>query len=373
MQTLKTLPTSDTVSYHLLELIAISGEFPTDQLKRIAGGNAYKEVVVTRLKKQRLVRTVYRDGLRGLRLTPTAKKHLLANNDVRFFSSLSGDSETNHPNTDPARRLRLHRIAAATVTMQNAGVQIFRDEKPDVFAPVMEESELRTVLSPAFYNSREIKEIGTVFVKIKGARSVGVLLTASTVFVVYNLGDSLMKWEYKAEMRTKALMKTVFCRERLTGYSSEDIQGLLLADRMELCADILTNTADKQYFLLDGNYDRFLFLTNDHRGERILAMLCEPYLEERLIFLLKSDLLDEDPGLTIENDGFTQDGKPVLFAYTCDLPRIKRFDTALNLREREGVIICFDFQKPALSAACGKQITFQTIDFEKWERSFFET
>ncbi|MFQ8953530.1 MAG: hypothetical protein ACLR56_11295 [Oscillospiraceae bacterium] len=42
-------------------------------------------------------------------------------------------------------------------------------------------------IAPAFYNSREIKEIGTVFVKIKGARSVGVLLTPQDILVVYNM------------------------------------------------------------------------------------------------------------------------------------------------------------------------------------------
>lgn len=78
----------------------------------------------------------------------------------------------------------------------------------------MEETDSLSVTAPAFINSREIKEMGTVFAKIRGARSVGVLLTPADVFVVYDLGNSLMKWEYKSEMRTKALMKTVLCRER---------------------------------------------------------------------------------------------------------------------------------------------------------------
>ena len=137
------------------------------------------------------------------------------------------------------RRQRLHRIAEATITIQNSGSAVFRDEKPYVFSPYWNDDINLEIVSPAFYNSREIKEIGTAFVKIKGARSVGVLLTPKDVFVVYNLGNALMKWDYKSEMRTKALMKTVLCRERLTGYSGEDIKGLLLADGMELCYEIL--------------------------------------------------------------------------------------------------------------------------------------
>lgn len=35
----------------------------------------------------------------------------------------------------------------------------------------------------------------------------------------------------------------------------------------------------------------------------------------------------------------TPDGAPVLFAYDCDLPRIRRFDTALRLQDRYGILI----------------------------------
>lgn len=366
------LPDNDTVSHNLLELIAVSGEFPTHLIDRIAGGRTYKETVVTTLKRQGFVRTYYRDGLRGLRLTRLAKHSLLSLNPQRFEFSLTGSSDTNHIKSDLPRRQRLHRIAEATITIQNSGSAVFRDEKPYVFSPYWNDDINLEIVSPAFYNSREIKEIGTAFVKIKGARSVGVLLTPKDVFVVYNLGNALMKWDYKSEMRTKALMKTVLCRERLTGYSGEDIKGLLLADGMELCYEILSGVGGKQHFLLDGNYENFYYLTNDYKGERVLATLCNPLLDARLKEILMSDLEEQDIGLTIENDAFEQDGTPVLFGFYCDLPRIKRFDTALSLQDKEGVIICFDFQKEVLSRYCCENITFKTINFDKWERSFFE-
>ena len=30
------------------------------------------------------------------------------------------------------------------------------------------------------------------------------------------------------------------------------------------------------FFMLDGSYEHFLYLTNDHQGEVILALLCDP-------------------------------------------------------------------------------------------------
>ena len=367
-----TLPDTDTISMNLLELIAISGELPMHLIDRTVGSSSYKEKVVTSLKLQKLIKTYYRDSLRGLRLTNSAKLKILESNPGRFEFALTGNSDTNHIKGDLPRRQRLHRIAEATVTIQNAGIEIFRDEKPDVFSPYWTEDIDLEITSPAFYNSREIKEIGTVFVKIKGARSVGVLLTVHDVLVVYNLGNALMRWDYKSEMRTKALMKTVLCRERLPEYSGEDIKGLLLADNMDLCYEILNGDGGKQHFLLDGNYENFYYLTNDYKGERILATLCSPNLDARLKEILMSDLEDGNSSLNIENDAFEEDGTPVLFGFYCDLPRIKGFNTALSLREKDGVIICFDFQKEALEKYCYEGITFKTISFDKWERSFFE-
>lgn len=364
-------PGKDTIAYRLLGLVAVLGEFPTDQLLRLSGGDSYKANVVKSLKAHRLLRTYYADGLRAYRLTSHAKTFLTADNPDRFSVALTGAAETNHIKSELTRRLRLHRIAEATVTMQNAGVRVFRDEKPAVFTPEWEETT--EIEIPAFYNSREIKALGTVFVKIHGARSVGVVLTGKEILVVYNLGHSLMKWCYKAEMRTKALMKTVLCRERLPNlYSPDAVQGLLLGNNMDLATEILACESGKQYFLLDGNYEHFYYLTNDRKGERLLSLLCHEELRERLDDILLADLYEADESMTIENDALDENGLPVLLAYTCDLPRIKRFNTALCLQNKTGTVICFDFQKGALRRGCSENVRFQTIDFLKWERSFFE-
>lgn len=366
------LPGRHTAGYHLLELIAISGEFPTDLLSRLPGGNSYKENVVKALKSRHLLRTFYKDGLRGYRLTAKAKELLAADQPNRFLSSLTGSAETNHIRSEPLRRVRLHRIAETLVTMQNAGAAIYSDEKPDIFSPVWTEDIRYSMQFPAFYHSREVKELGTVFVKIKGARSVGVLLTESAAFVVYNLGDALMKWQYRAEMRTKALMQMVLCRERLPElYEQESVKGLLFGSSMELAASVLSGDGGKQYFLLDGSYEHFYFLTNDRRGEKILRLLCNAELSEKLDSILLADLDERDKRLPLENDAVDSGGNPVLLSYACDLPRIKRFDTAVRLQNRTGTVICFDFQEDALRRCCGERVQFQTIDFEKWERRFF--
>ena len=85
-----------------------------------------------------------------------------------------------------------------------------------------------------------------------------------------------------------------------------------------------------------------------------------------------ADLYESETAANLENDAFDKDGNPVLLSYFCDLPRIKRFDTALQLQKKNGTLICFDFQKETLERYCSNRVVFQTIDFQKWERSFFD-
>ena len=63
--------------------------------------------------------------------------------------------------------------------------------------------------------------------------------------------------------------------------------------------------------------------------------------------------------------------RQVLFGYFCDLPRIVRFNTALELMERPGTLICFDFQADVLRRYCSDRVHLQTIDFTKFEGRLF--
>ncbi|MDD4509902.1 MAG: hypothetical protein PHY23_03185 [Oscillospiraceae bacterium] len=375
MSNKQTLPTNQTKPLLLLTLTALSGEFPTNQADRL-GSSTYMENVVKDLKREGLLRTYYKDRLRGYRLTAKAKALLLAAYPDRFDFFLMGNSETNQPKSEITRRLRLHRIAESLVTMQGAGVLIFRDEKPEVFYPESAQriSPLR-IDAPAFYNSREVKELGTEFVKIRGARMVGVLLTGSNAFAVYNPGSARCRWEYKSEMRTKALMKTVLCQQRLAGqYAPDAVQGILLGGSMEMAYELLTGqeTGQRNYFVLDGNYDNFHYIPNNHDGEVILKILCDAERSAELQSVLSENLLPRTTGSHIENDGFDRQGNPVLFAHTLDLPRIARFHHALQLQGRSGTIICFDFQAEVLKRYCKAQVSFETISLKKYEGRFLK-
>lgn len=123
---------------------------------------------------------------------------------------------------------------------------------------------------PAFYGSREIKEMGMEAIKIRGSRMTGVLLALSGVFLVYNCGPYAAVMDYRAEQRAQVLMELVLCRRRFPGqYGGCGVSGLLFGNGLESFYQILTDRDSRSrcFFLLDGNYRHFYYFTNDRRGK----------------------------------------------------------------------------------------------------------
>ena len=351
------LPAQNTLSYLLLTLTALCGEYPISQISRLPGGPAYLESMVTSLRQSGLLHTFSKDGLRGLRLTSPAKRLLLADPPQWFSDYLTASSEPNKLKSELSRRLRLHRMAEILTIMHNADIPAFPWEKAPFSAMVGQNAE-----SPAYYTSREIKEIGPQGTKIRGSRATGILLTDDGVFLTYNTAKAQMKWEYKAELRFKALLQT-------EGVMPDaEISGIVFGSAMEQLP-ILMQPDARSYFLLDGSFPHFYYLTNDRYGEAILRLLCDPQHCRTLDAILADGLYERIPNWLVENDAIDSAGNPVLFAYTCDFPRVRRFDTALELHGMTGTLICFDYQEDALREICGHRVTLQSIDFQQFERS----
>lgn len=368
----KQIPPEDTLASLLLTLTALSGEFPTAQISRLPSTGAYQEKILKSLKGEKLLRTYYRDGLRALRLTTAAKKLLVDKWPDRFLPYLSGSTETNVLKSEVPRRLRLHRMAEVLVTMLKANVTVFPWKKPAIFRPTPL-AAAPYINWPAYYSSREVKGLGAQAVKIRGSRSTGLLLTDGVIFTIYNTGTFAMKWEYKAEMRLKAMLQTELCQCRLPGqYQNAALNAIVFGRDMEQMLPLMNDGGgQRDYFVLDGNYQHFYYLTSDHHGELILQLFCDAEQQAVLDAILSQDLSPCRSDWVVENDAM--DGNsPVLFAYTCDMPRIKRFDTALELHGKTGTLFCFDFQEDALQQVCGQRVKIESLDFEKVKALLFD-
>ena len=80
---------------------------------------------MTSLKKSGLLRTYYRDRLRGYRLGAKAKAALLDGWPERFSPYLTGETDTNRLKSEVNRRLRLHRLAETSIVAKLSNILPF--------------------------------------------------------------------------------------------------------------------------------------------------------------------------------------------------------------------------------------------------------
>ena len=127
------LPAEGTLALLVLQIIAVSGEFPPAFSGHFPGGCSYIESVIGKLKKDGLLRSYTKNGLRGLRLTASAKRLLLLQKyPVDLTPFLTGASETSSLKSEPERRLRLHRMAEALLILHNAQIPSLPWKKPSM-------------------------------------------------------------------------------------------------------------------------------------------------------------------------------------------------------------------------------------------------
>lgn len=359
-----------TQKFQLLELIGISGEFPADQLGRLFSSPSYAEKVVTELKAEKLIRTHYKDKLRGYRLTKRTKELLLSYFPERFRYYLTGNTETNLIRSEVTRRIRLHQKAETYLTLLHAGIPIFPDQKPPVFSKDREAGSVTMRSLPLFYSSREIKELGEVTTKIKNSRSMGILMAPHCVYAIYNTGSGILKWECKTEVRFNAFLQHTLQDYPYSGHP--EIRAIMLGTSMDTAFRLLTSTGGyrRSLFMLDTSFTHFHFVTNDAQGETLLKLLVHPRMMKKLNQLLLSDLKVCKNDLNIECDAVDENGTPTILAYDFDMQRINRFNTGLNVYGKSGNLICFDFQLPVLKRYLTADITYSSIDLSKFRKGF---
>lgn len=361
----------DSQKFRFLELIGICGEFPASQLERLFPSPSYAEKVITDLKKEKLIRTHYKDRLRGYRLTKRSKEMLLSLNPERFQPFLIGNSETNMVRSEAYRRIRLYQKADTYLSLIHCGIPFFPDEKPIIFSKEQEVPSLTKKALPLFYSSREIKELGAVTTKFRNSRSIGILLAPHCIYVVYNTGNSILKWDYKTEVKLN-----VFLQHYLRNYPYHKmlpIRAIMFGQNMDMAFKLLTSTGGykRSQFILDTSFQHFHFLPSNQYGETLLKVLTDPTIINRLNTLLLSDLDKHKYDLPIEYDALTPDGIPTILAYDFDMHRINQFNAGLSIHGLTGNLICFDFQIPVLKQYMSADVQYSSIDFSKFRKGFF--
>ena len=362
----------------LIELATLTGELSVEAIGRIIPKESYRNKVLSQLKKDKRLNHVNKNGLKGYRSTGKSKKILLEENPARFEHCLSGAAETLKVSYEFTRRKRLHEIGDALVTMHNAGVEIFTDRKPLLFSQPPQSLETTEeqlqIHKPIFYTSREIKTTDLRWNNIRGSSFVGTLLGANGTWIVYNTGNAPMEWRFKIEAIVKYEMQSYLNSKLLPEhYNESNTSGLMLGSCMEPLKRYLAESIGKGdgFDFLVNYYRSFYYISNTRHGEIQLKFLTDQSRRDVLMNAVLKGAKPHDPMVTIDNDGFAPDNRPILVCFLIDIPRLFRFQTGLKAKDIHGIIICFDYQEEFIQSCFGDRVEIKTVEYDKFLRSFY--
>lgn len=349
----------------LLLLVAVSGELPADWIGIAVGSESYGAALITRLKKEGMLRQRKKDGLWGYLLSAKAKRYLLARYPEDVERYLMGSSSTNLVKSEPDKRLRLHRMSMVWILCRKAGIGIFTHQKPAIPWEMGRTSEPGVLWEQsdwaAYYGVAEWKRPEDL--EIKGSRACG-LLVGNRGYIVYNTMDRLMKWTPKIERNLAGRLEI---RMRKCG-------GTLLAGAVFFGRDMfmLRRLLESEggikgnLFSLDDVYEHYYYVPLKVEAWLQLRLLCEDAGNRRLMMFLGEMLKKPQKEEQYLEDGWDRNDRPVYFCYLMDLRKLSRI--LKRPISRPGNLVCFSYQAQALKEIFPEPFQIQALEPEKTAR-----
>lgn len=337
----------------ILEIIAVSGEVLKSDLMNISEfKNKYIKQTICDLKKDNLIKESTIDNMKTLRLASKGKMFLTQLYHERYNDLFSGGRQSNKVRSSPQRRKRALNLAQVIILLRQTDVKIFRDEKLllyDDYCPCAD------CVDSEFYTSMELKELFVEFNKSRGSRALGILITKSYVYLVYNTGKNPMKWQGNTELKFRVTVEKEIIRKIFK--NTKEIRWLLIGTEEDMPQTLYKtyNTGKEKCISIDFDNVEKCFVKFQCEAISAVKLISDEELYKRT-----AEYICEQYGLR-KNDKtkyeyIDEDNSPVFFAFDYKLKEINDFILRTARNSQGGNIVCFEHQVPYLSMYYGNEI-----------------
>ena len=352
------------IKQRILEIIAASGEVYRYDLMYVSTcSKDYIRQNLSELKADNLIKESKFADRRTLRLTNVGKKFLMQLFPERYENFFTGTGVTNKSRSDPQRRERILRMAQAIILFRQTGVKIFPDEKVLLNYTLSDNPDS---IDAEFYSSMELKEMFIDFNKSRGSRALGILITRSYVYMVYNTGQEPMKWQDNTELKFRVTVENEIVRKIFK--NKKEVKWLIIGDGYNMPAKLF----DKK----DSGKGTYLSIYADNLEKNYLEFqpdslqVVHLIVDETFCEMLKEKIREtygfEMQGTERFNE-VDEDGYPLFFALDFGMKSINDFVSYLYTHKMHGNIVCFRFQARYLKRYAGQPVGVYKIDYWEFE------
>lgn len=352
-------------SYRIMALISMTGECSEKALSILIPHEPYRNKLVSNLVTQKMITRYQKNNLTGFRLARNSKKFLLEIAENRFGFFLQDGADYTMRRSPVPYRLRQHRISETLAMMEQSEIEIYRDNKNDIFEKNPKQTDKTTYSS--FYLAKEVKSQPYLTRKIISSKMTGIWITENSAWLCYQSSQELFWWFNNIERRADTLMCSML---QTAGINIDENNLLLFGDTMEQVKKYLREDLMKKY-IMKTSFRRFCFVQMDENGIFLIKLMNNNDMYEYLLSALAEDLHKKDHSFIL-NDGYNESGLPVLICIDCDLKRLITFKLQLDYAKCRGEVICFDFQAEGIKEFCGKNIDLMLVESDKIKEAFFQ-
>lgn len=221
----------------------------------------------------------------------------------------------------------------------------------------------------SYYDSKDVKRIVKLELsKTAYTRMTGVLFTPGEAKVVYNLRNSMMKWNGDSEIKTRISITDI---ARMNARVQEVYAAVMFGRSYEVAMSMMERDAEmKRPLRFDTAYRQVHFIPQTEMGIRQLRMLLLPEWREKMLGVMFDDETRSYERGMFEYDAYV-DGVYILTHFDGDLARLIRFREAMSDKTllAKSQILCFEEQVPLLRECLPKQTIIRVLDMELLEEA----
>lgn len=237
----------DAMSIKILEILALVGDMSADEIVDFFKSKSYAAKVITNLKNDGFIKKSKDQKRITYRLSLAGKKKLRAYLPEVFERLLSDRKSMNVVREDNGYKQRRKKLYEVLSLFQGADVKIFPDEKVLLRKHFVKAgadcTDISDNITPEFYTSVEIKEFIPDFNIAKGSRSLGVLISCGTIYIVYSTSEGELLWRKETEIKFAECARSTLAYT-LFGTTTK-VKLLVLGDKEFVAAKIIKRYSQK--------------------------------------------------------------------------------------------------------------------------------
>lgn len=270
--------------------------------------------------------------------------------------------------TDLPHVERNHRIAEAVAMCLSAGIEY----RPYCLPPLHTQGHHQQApAQTAFYTALSVKKAGDGELnKTKYSRTVGMLVTPSESYAVYNTRNAVMKWQGDSEFKIRTdLLELSRINWSFTDFHSAVLFGASYDIALKTLLDMEKH--HRLEFRFDGVYHHIHFIPLNSFGIRMLRLYSVPNWKQRLLDALFDPEELVNGFSATECDAFIN-GVCVVSHLDGDIARLARLRLPALQRPKQFEILCYPEQLSFLREYLSPEIPMKVITIDAVEEALME-